>query len=160
MRRQTIITGLETILAEFEHGDFDFSDNDEDIHTAVERRLGELIGAVAGKLHTGRSRNDQVVTDFRLWLLDEIPGLAAALQNLQKSLIEQAEANQETLMPGYTHMQRAQPITLAHWFLSHFWALQRDRERLVDLRKRTAVMPLGSGALAERLSPSTGRRWQ
>lgn len=144
----TIITGLETILAEFEHGDFDFSDNDEDIHTAVERRLGELVGAVAGKLHTGRSRNDQVATDFRLWLLDEIPGLDAAIQNLQKSLVEQAEANQETLMPGYTHMQRAQPITLAHWFLSHFWALQRDRERLIDLRKRTAVMPLGNGALA------------
>ncbi|MBN1536836.1 MAG: argininosuccinate lyase [Anaerolineales bacterium] len=144
----TITTGLETILAEFESGDFAFSENDEDIHTAVERRLGELIGAVAGKLHTGRSRNDQVATDFRLWLLDEIPGLDSALQNLQKSLVEQAEANQETLIPGYTHMQRAQPITLAHWFLSHFWALQRDRERLLDLCKRTSVMPLGSGALA------------
>lgn len=144
----TIMVGLETVAAEFENGDFVFSEGDEDIHTAVERRLGELIGVTAGKLHTGRSRNDQVATDFRLWLLDAMPELDAAIQNLQSSLIAQAETNQTTLMPGYTHLQRAQPITLAHWFLSHFWALQRDRERLSDLRKRTAVMPLGSGALA------------
>ncbi len=143
-----IVAGLEKIAAEFEGSAFVFSESDEDIHTAVERRLGELIGVVAGKLHTGRSRNDQVATDLRLWLLDELPILDAAIQGLQSSLVTQAEAHQTTLMPGYTHMQRAQPVTLAHWFLSHFWALQRDRERLVDLRKRTAVMPLGSGALA------------
>jgi argininosuccinate lyase len=143
-----ITTGLETIAAEFESGDFVYSEGDEDIHTAVERRLGELIGGMAGKLHTGRSRNDQVATDFRLWLLDELPELDDAIRGLQASLITQAEANQSTLAPGYTHLQRAQPITLAHWFLSHVWPLQRDRERLADLRKRTAVMPLGSGALA------------
>ncbi len=143
-----ITTGLETIAGEFETGEFIFREDDEDIHTAVERRLGELIGAMAGKLHTGRSRNDQVATDFRLWLLDLMPEVDAAIRGLQTSMINQAEANQSTLMPGYTHLQRAQPVTLAHWFLSHVWALQRDRERLVDLRKRTAVMPLGSGALA------------
>ena len=145
---KNIVDGLEIIAAEFEQGVFAFSEADEDIHTAVERRLGELIGQVAGKLHTGRSRNDQVATDFRMWLLDMLPELDTHIRKLQVSLVAQAESNLDTLMPGYTHLQRAQPVTLAHWLLSHFWAFQRDRERLVDLRKRTAVLPLGSGALA------------
>ncbi len=122
--------------------------SDEDIHTAVERRLGELIGPLAGKLHTGRSRNDQVATDFRLWMLDTLPELDSAIVGLQSTLVRLAEKHLSTLMPGYTHLQRAQPVTLSHWLLSHFWALNRDRERLSDLRDRVAILPLGCGALA------------
>src|SRR5687767_14989485 len=144
----SISHGLATIKEEFSSGRFSFAPSDEDIHTAVERRLTELIGDVAGKLHTGRSRNDQVATDFRLWMLQNIPILDAALKDLQYALVEQAELAGETLMPGYTHLQRAQPILLAHWWLSHYWPLQRDRERLQDLTKRISVLPLGSGALA------------
>jgi len=148
--------GLRAVLDEFRAGTFPFSPADEDIHTAVERRLGELIGPLAGKLHTGRSRNDQVATDFRLWLLDALPALDAAIRGLQSALVAQAEAGfgslaedgTALLMPGYTHMQRAQPILLSHWWLSHFWPLQRDRERLADLRPRAAVLPLGCGALS------------
>ncbi len=140
--------GLQAIAAEFAAKRFTFTEGDEDIHTAIERRLGELIGALAGKLHTGRSRNDQVATDFRLWMLDTLPTLNAALVNLQKALLTLARAHVTTLMPGYTHLQRAQPITLSHWLMAHFWPLQRDRERLADLRKRVAILPLGSGALA------------
>ena len=143
-----IISGLEAVEAEFEGESFAFADSDEDIHTAVERRLGELIGPLAGKLHTGRSRNDQVATDFRLWMLDTLPELDAAIAGFQSTLVAVAEKHLSTLMPGYTHMQRAQPITLAHWLLSHFWALQRDRERLADLRDRVAILPLGCAALA------------
>ena len=144
----SISLGLATIKAEFSSGRFSFAPSDEDIHTAVERRLTELIGDAAGKLHTGRSRNDQVATDFRLWMLSAIPALDTALRDLQSALVEQAEKADETLMPGYTHLQRAQPILLAHWWLSHSWALQRDGERLQDLTKRVSVLPLGSGALA------------
>jgi argininosuccinate lyase len=143
-----ICTGLEAIRNEFATGGFDYKESDEDIHTAVERRLGELIGPVAGKLHTGRSRNDQVATDFRLWLLDGIPSLYTALADLQAALVERAETDFDLLLPGYTHLQRAQPILLGHWWLSHFWPLQRDRERLSQLCQRTASLPLGSGALA------------
>ncbi|HEY2981302.1 MAG TPA: argininosuccinate lyase, partial [Anaerolineales bacterium] len=111
-------------------------------------RLTELIGPAAGRLHTGRSRNDQVATDFRLWMLQTIPALDAALRDLQSVLVERAEAAGETVMPGYTHLQRAQPILLSHWWLSHFWPLRRDRERLRDLTPRVSSLPLGSGALA------------
>jgi len=140
--------GLATIKEEFLNRKFPFAASDEDIHTAVERRLTELIGATAGKLHTGRSRNDQVATDFRLWMLQTVPTLTNALKNLQTALVEQAEVADKTLMPGYTHLQRAQPILLSHWWLSHFWPLQRDRERLVDLTRHISVLILGSGALA------------
>lgn len=140
--------GLEQIAKEFSQGRFIFHETDEDIHTAVERRLGELVGEVAGKLHTGRSRNDQVATDFRLWMLETLPKLEASLRDLQRVLLQRAAEHTETIMPGYTHLQRAQPITLGHWFLSHFWPLQRDRERLRDLHPRLATLPLGSGALA------------
>lgn len=140
--------GLTAIRDEFTAGTFAFTASDEDIHTAVERRLKELIGASAGKLHTGRSRNDQVATDFRRWLLDNLPELAAGLMELQQTLIHLAEQAEETLLPGYTHLQRAQPILLAHWWLSHFWPLERDRQRLAQLGERAAVMPLGCGALA------------
>jgi argininosuccinate lyase len=143
-----IFDGLHAIEKEFIEDSFVFAESDEDIHTAVERRLGELIGAAAGKLHTGRSRNDQVATDFRLWMLDTLPLLDEAIRGLQSVLLDLAEVHQSTLLPGYTHLQRAQPVTFSHWLLSHFWSLQRDRERLQDLRDRVAVCPLGSGALA------------
>lgn len=144
----SISRGLAAIKEEFSSGQFSFAPSDEDIHTAVERRLTELIGEAAGKLHTGRSRNDQVATDFRLWMLGAIPALDAALKDLQSAIVEQAEKAGETVMPGYTHLQRAQPILLAHWWLSYSWPLQRDRERLQDLIKRVSILPLGSGALA------------
>jgi argininosuccinate lyase len=143
-----IAQGLQAVAGEFESGRFAFQESDEDIHTAVERRLGELIGPLAGKLHTGRSRNDQVATDLRLWLLEALPRLDAELAGLQSALVERAEADGQTVIPGYTHLQRAQPILLSHWWLAHFWPLQRDRERLADLSGRTASLPLGSGALA------------
>ena len=145
---ELITGGLQTVLEEFENAAFVFTESDEDIHTAVERRLGELIGPLSGKLHTGRSRNDQVATDFRLWLLEHLPILDSAITNLQSVLIERAETHLGVILPGYTHLQRAQPISLSHWWLSHFWPLQRDRERLLELRNRTAILPLGCGALA------------
>lgn len=144
----SISLGLDTVRKEFSQGQFSFLPSDEDIHTAVERRLTKLIGEAAGKLHTGRSRNDQVATDFRLWMLQAIPELSSALKDLQSAIVEQAEKADETVMPGYTHLQRAQPILLAHWWLSHYWSLNRDVERLQDLTKRVSVLPLGSGALA------------
>ncbi len=146
--KAVIEDGLLAIQHEFSTERFIFTPSDEDIHTAVERRLTKLIGQAAGKLHTGRSRNDQVVTDFRLWMLQTIPLLSDALSGVQTALIEQAEAAGDMLMPGYTHLQRAQPVLLAHWWLSHYWPLQRDRCRLADLTPRVSVLPLGSGALA------------
>jgi argininosuccinate lyase len=144
----SITDGLRRVLEEFEAGAFEVKPGDEDIHTAVERRLVELVGSVGGKLHTGRSRNDQVATDFRLWMMEEIGKVEALTAGLQAALIEQAEGHIETLMPGYTHVQPAQPITAAHWLMSFFWMLARDRERLKDAQRRTNVSPLGSGALA------------
>lgn len=144
---ETIIGGLRDVLAEFEAGTFELK-GDEDIHSAVERRLTERIGAVGGKLHTGRSRNDQVATDFRLWVMAATSEVDALLAELQTALVEQAEQHSDTLMPGYTHLQPAQPITAAHWLLSFFWMLARDRARLQETHRRTAVSPLGSGALA------------
>lgn len=143
-----IVRGLEQVRAEFDAGTFTLGAGDEDIHTAVERRLTELAGPVGGKLHTGRSRNDQVATDFRLWTLDAMTQVAGQIDALQRALVTGAEAHTETLMPGYTHLQPAQPITAAHWLLSFFWMLTRDRERLAQARQRAAVSPLGSGALA------------
>jgi argininosuccinate lyase len=121
---------------------------DEDVHSLVERLLYEEAGDVAGKLHTGRSRNDQVATDFRLWAMGAASRLDSALRDLQRALLEQAEKHRETVMPSYTHLQRAQPVSAAHWLLSHAWPLSRDRERLAQARDRVAVLPLGSGAIA------------
>lgn len=143
-----IIAGLEQVRAEFNAGTFEFAQGDEDIHTAVERRLTEIVGKVGGKLHTGRSRNDQVATDLRLWTVDALQRVENHIRDMQAALVQQAELHLETLMPGYTHLQPAQPITVAHWLMSFFWMLQRDRERLIDAKKRINVMPLGSGALA------------
>ncbi len=146
--RDLLIEGLSRVRAEFECGTFQPAPGDEDIHTGVERRLQELIGPVAGKLHTGRSRNDQVVTDIRLYLMEHLDRLDGLLTDLQEAIVEQAEAHLDLLMPGYTHLQRAQPVRFSHWLLSTFWMFQRDWERLRDARHRMAVCPLGSGALA------------
>ncbi len=145
---EAIINGLRRVAAEFERDEFAFAPTDEDIHTAVERRLGELIGPLAGKLHTGRSRNDQVATDVRLYLMQELGALGRALRTVQGKIVAKAEAHIEVLMPGYTHLQPAQPVRFSHWLLSYFWMLERDRERLADLLKRVARCPLGAGALA------------
>lgn len=143
-----LVEGLTIVGRELSSGEFVFREGDEDIHTAVERRLVELVGPVGGKLHTGRSRNDQVATDFRLWALNAGSRMDGLLAQLQEALIEKAEDHTETVMPGYTHMQPAQPITAAHWLMSFFWMISRDRERLRDSRKRTSASPLGAGALA------------
>jgi len=145
---ETLRNGLNAVLAEFEADTFVFIPTDEDIHTAVERRLTEIVGMLGGKLHTGRSRNDQVATDFRLWVWDASTSLNKALNQLMKSLVRQAEAHIETIMPGYTHVQPAQPITAGHWLMSYFWMFNRDRWRLSDAGERTGYSPLGSGALA------------
>jgi len=145
----TLTAGLEQVRAEFATGTFAAAPGDEDIHTAVERRLSEIAGTVAGKLHTGRSRNDQVATDVLIWLLDASPQLAAEVIRLMAALLEQAEQHAATVMPGYTHFQPAQPVTAAHWLLSHLWALARDVERLEHLYTTWRdKCPLGSGALA------------
>ena len=145
---QTIVAGLREVLQEFETGEFDLQEADEDVHTAVERRLTEIIGDVGGKLHTGRSRNDQVATDFRLWSMRAANRLSEELRELQAALVETSEHHVETLMPGYTHLQPAQPITVAHWLMSFFWMLERDLDRLGSARQRMSICPLGAGALA------------
>ncbi|NIO72192.1 MAG: argininosuccinate lyase [Anaerolineae bacterium] len=146
--RDQLVAGLEQVQTEFDASTFQIQPGDEDIHTAVERRLGELVGPVAGKLHTGRSRNDQVATDLRLHLLDEMTTLREALIGLQEAIVEKAKAHMDVIMPGYTHLQQAQPLLFSHWLMSFFWKFQRDRERLADAARRTRVCPLGSGALA------------
>ncbi|MCY4145041.1 MAG: argininosuccinate lyase [Chloroflexi bacterium] len=143
-----IVAGLRQVLAEFDSDSFALMPGDEDIHTAVERRLIELVGAVGGKLHTGRSRNDQVATDFRLWAMRAADRLTSDLRGLQTALVAAAEQHVDCIMPGYTHMQPAQPITAAHWLLSFFWMLARDIDRLASARSRMAACPLGAGALA------------
>ena len=145
---QQLVDGLDQVLGEFERDTFEVQPGDEDIHTAVERRLGELIGPVAGKLHTGRSRNDQVATDLRLYLLDVMTALEQALVELQAAIVTKAEAHLDVLMPGYTHLQQAQPVLFGHWLMSYFWKLQRDRDRLSGVAERCSVSPLGAGALA------------
>ena len=121
---------------------------DEDVHTLVERLLYQEVGALAGKLHTGRSRNDQVATDLRLWTLDAIDQLDAGVAGLGKTLVGKAKDSSDAILPGYTHGQRAQPVRWAYVLLAHAWPLVRDRQRLADARRRTAELPLGSGALA------------
>lgn len=146
--------GLQLVREEFAAGAFVTAASDEDIHTAVERRLYELIGDAAHKLHTGRSRNDQVATDTRLFVMEACAQADAGLREVQRALVEQAEANlgghfqNDILMPGYTHLRRAQPILFSHYLLSFFWMLQRDRERFADAADRASSLPLGAGALA------------
>ncbi len=143
-----IIAGLESIGRELEENVFPFREELEDIHMNVEARLVELVGDVGGKLHTGRSRNDQIALDMRLFTKDAIADAVAGLRVLQRAIVDQAEANLDTVVPGYTHLQRGQPVLLAHHFLAYFEMLQRDVARFEDCLVRTDVMPLGSGALA------------
>ena len=144
----TIVQGLEEIRTEIEAGAFEFSVAREDIHMNIEARLIERIGAVGGKLHTARSRNDQVALDVRLYLRDEIDAIAGALIALQSALLDQAENNLDVIMPGYTHLQTAQPVLFAHHMLAYGEMLARDAGRLHDLRSRLNLLPLGAGALA------------
>ena len=143
-----IVDGLAKVKAEFDAGTFTVGANDEDVHTAVERRLVELIGEPGLKLHTGRSRNDQVATDLRLWVKDAVIVTQTWVKGLQAALVERAEQHTADLMPGFTHMQPAQPVTVGHWLMSYFWQFQRDIDRLEDTRRHADVLPLGSGALA------------
>lgn len=122
--------------------------SDEDVHTFVDRLLHEEAGEPAGRLHTGRSRNDQVATGTRLWTMDALTRVDALVRDVQRAIVEQASAQIDALMPAYTHLQRAQPVSVAHWLLAHFWALSRDRTRLTAARRAAAVLPLGSGAIA------------
>jgi argininosuccinate lyase len=145
---QDIARGLDKILAEIENGTFTFSRALEDVHMNIEARLKDIIGDAAGRLHTARSRNDQVTTDFRLWLRDAIDALDVALTDLQKSLLDKADKHTGTLMPGFTHLQPAQPVTFGHHLMAYVEMLGRDRARMQDCRKRVNEMPLGSAALA------------
>ena len=145
---EAILSGLDRVLAEIESGAFAFSRRREDIHMNVEARLTELIGPAAGRLHTARSRNDQVATDLRLWLRDTIDEADAALRGLQGVLIDRAEEHAASAMPGLTHLQAAQPITLGHHLLAYVEMLGRDRGRLADARRRLNECPLGAAALA------------
>src|SRR3990170_306595 len=143
-----IVAGLKGILADIERGAFEFSLELEDIHMNVEARLKERIGEVAGKLHTARSRNDQVALDMRLYVREAIVEAVEALSGLQKALAALAESHCDAIMPGYTHLQRAQPILFAHHLLAYVEMLQRDADRFQDAYRRADVLPLGAGALA------------
>jgi len=143
-----IIAGLNAIQVDLESGSSEFSRDFEDVHMNVEHLLKAKIGPVAGKLHTGRSRNDQVATDLRLWLKDEIKTVIQLITEVQSRLIRLAEEHIDTVLPGMTHLQHAQPVRLSHHLLAYFWMLKRDRERLSESCKRVDVLPLGSGALA------------
>ena len=149
LESERIKNGLQTLLkrADFDRNYFD-EITAEDVHSFIESRLTHLIGDTGRKLHTGRSRNDQVATAFRLWLREEITDISNLIRNLQKSLVELAEKNSGAVLPGYTHLQRAQPILWAHWCLAYFEMLARDRERLDEVWRRVNVLPLGSAALA------------
>lgn len=143
-----LVSGLEQIRQEYRQGEFNPGIEAEDVHFAVEKRLTEIVGDVGKKLHTARSRNDQVGTDIRLYLRAEIEQIQQSIGNLQTVLLEISERNVETLIPGYTHLQRAQPLSLAHHLLAYFQMLQRDWQRLGEIYHRTNISPLGCGALA------------
>jgi argininosuccinate lyase len=145
---EAIIKGLNAVRREIERGKFQFRTELEDIHMNIEARLFEKIGDVAGKLHTARSRNDQMALDLRLFVKEEIGKTIDKIKALQAALVELAEANKDVIIPGYTHLQQAQPILLAHHLLAYFEMLQRDKKRFQDCLRRTDVLPLGSGALA------------
>jgi argininosuccinate lyase len=145
---KTLMRGLEQVKAELDRKRFRFDPGDEDIHMAIERRLTELVGPVGGKLHTGRSRNDQVATDLRLYVRDRLTALRGRLEALQRVFVVQARANLGVAIPGYTHLQRAQPVLVSHHWLAYVEMLERDKGRLADALARLNVMPLGSGALA------------
>ncbi len=146
--RDSVLTALDQVAEEMDSSSFVFVDSDEDIHTAIERRVTELAGPAGGKLHTARSRNDQVATDLRLWCKRELRDVAIRLVEMQEALLEQALEAGDAYLPGYTHLQRAQPVLLSHHLMAHGWALGRDVSRLIDTVRRLDVSPLGAGALA------------
>jgi len=145
---EKIIEGLNEILREIEEGKFEWRRELEDVHMNIEKRLTERIGAVGGKLHTGRSRNDQVATDVRLYVRREIEEILELLKKLRRAFVKQAEENLDVVMPGYTHLQIAQPVLYSHHMLAYYWMFKRDEERFRDTLKRVNVSPLGSAALA------------
>lgn len=145
---ESIKRGLDDVRLEFDEDAFEATSSDEDIHTAVERLLTERIGPLAGKLHTGRSRNDQVATDFRLWVMRACDRLESALLDLAQAMIDSAQDGLELPMPGYTHTRPAQPITWGYWVLAAFWSVSRAHERFTHARSIAAALPLGAGALA------------
>ncbi|OEF97818.1 argininosuccinate lyase [Desulfuribacillus alkaliarsenatis] len=145
---QTIKEGLFIIRQRIEKGEFEFSVADEDVHMNIEKALIEEVGSVGGKLHTGRSRNDQVATDMHLYLCNRMREVIELLKGLQQVLVNKAEANIDTVIPGYTHLQRAQPVLFAHHMMAYFWMFQRDVERFQDALKRADMLPLGAGAMA------------
>jgi argininosuccinate lyase len=155
---ETIVAGLASILAEFDSGAWVPTDAHEDIHMAIEARLIEKVGPVGGKLHTARSRNDQVATDVRLWLQRRLPEAKAAITTLIAVLLDRVEADGQLVMPGYTHLQRGQPVLLGHHLLAHAWPLARDLERLEDAWKRADSCPLGAGAMAGTAFPIDRQR--
>ncbi|HVF01104.1 MAG TPA: argininosuccinate lyase [Rubrobacteraceae bacterium] len=144
---EELVRGLRAVLEEVESGRFSWTLEDEDVHTAVERRLREIVGDVALKLHTGRSRNDQVALDLHLFVRDAAGNIRDALLDAMRALVEVAETHRGLILPGYTHLQRAQPILLSHHLLAHFWAFQRDLTRLDAAREAASVSPLGAAAL-------------
>jgi argininosuccinate lyase len=146
--REALLNGLDDVEAELRDGRFPFAPDDEDIHMAVERRLTELTGAVGGKLHTARSRNDQVATDVALFTRDATRSALADVVGLQQTLVDVAERHLDWALPGYTHLQRAQPVYLSHHLLAYFWMLERDKERFDAVIRATRALPLGAGALA------------
>ena len=150
---RAIVSGLKSILRDVEANKFEFQAELEDVHMNVEAALTKRIGAAGGRLHTARSRNDQVATSLRLWLRHRIDETQEALLELRRALLAQAEAHVDTVMPGYTHLQRAQPVSLAHHLLAYSQMLRRDGERLAEVRARVNVLPLGAGALAGRRPP-------
>lgn len=145
---EKIVAGLQSILEDYHADKIEFDPSAEDVHMNVEKILFERIGEPAGRLHTARSRNDQVATDIRLFLKAEIAEIVKLIKNLQSVIIDQAEKNSEVILPGYTHLQHAQPVLLGHHLMAYFWMLERDRGRFNDCLKRVDVLPLGSGALA------------
>lgn len=145
---EKIVAGLQELLEDYRAGKIVFDPKAEDVHMNVEKMLAAKIGEPAGRLHTARSRNDQVCTDVRLWLKDETDVLTKLMTELQRVLVDSAGEHLDTLMPGYTHLQHAQPVLLAHHLLAYFWMIERDKGRFADCRNRADVLPLGSGALA------------
>jgi argininosuccinate lyase len=143
----TIERGLDIVAAQFADGAQPDA-SDEDVHTMVDRLLHAAVGGPASKLHTGRSRNDQVATGTRLWVMEACGTLLLAVRELQRVLLEQAESLGNAIMPAYTHLQRAQPVLASHWVLAHFWALERDRQRITGVANAASTLPLGSGAIA------------
>jgi len=146
--RDALLTGLEAVAAELSEDRFPFQPDDEDIHMAIERRLTEIVGPVGGRLHTARSRNDQVVTDLAMFTREAAEASGAAVTGLMRAVMDRARDHAATPMPGYTHLQRAQPVYLGHHLLAYFWMLERDRRRFAFARREAGRLPLGSGALA------------